>query len=625
MHTSNKTYIVCFFFISFFFLSVYAGEVYAQGGDAEALFRRGLVLFKQGKYVSAGLDFKEIVNNHGSTLWAYPAHMMIAKTYFNLGDFKLAESTAVDLRNRHPKGLYAEWSHYFTAACKFKTGEVNQAASILAELVQETKDKELKSRSLSALKASISPVIEHEIFLKILEDHEIKQSELDEVKPFDSSVSHAKSDDLYLDSSPFKRTRVWETDSHFKIGLLSPLTGINSDLGIQLLKGVRTALESNTLAKELPVELIVEDTESDPVTAVLKTRKLIEAGVVVIIGPVLSESTIAAATESQVYGIPFLAPTATNNGLTRLGKYVFQLNFNPGIQARALADYAINTLDFSNFAVIASNDIWGITVADTFSREMEKQGAVSIWTESLNPDISMTNHEILMNIREHAPESESSMDSLVVIYHGNAFPDTLILEKNPFLRGERKLGPVDSINCILVSATSEDAIQISSQIMEYNISTVILGDYGWWSNENAFEGSERYIEGAYVIAPAGELSGGLGLSYFNEVSRPPETRDIPLMKGADALNLILYCIERGASDPDELVGLLESVKDFQGVASRITIDPENHTNTAVEIIRVEDGRYVPSDTARNDSMYRNKNSYAEGSPEIIENIIPTGP
>ena len=97
------------------------------------------------------------------------------------------------------------------------------------------------------------------------------------------------------------------------------------------------------------------------------------------------------------------------------------------------------------------------------------------------------------------------------------------------LRGERKLGPVDSIDCILVSATSEDAIQIASQIMEYNISTVIMGDYGWWSNENAFEGSEKYIEGAYVIAPAGELSGGVGLSYFNGVSRPLETRDIPLM------------------------------------------------------------------------------------------------
>ena len=621
MHNSIITSIL----ISFLILCTYTGEIFAQSGEAEALFRRGVVLYKQDKYVSASLDFKEIVNSHGSSPWAYAAQMMIAKTYFNLGDYKLAESTAVDLRNLYPKGRYSEWSYYITAACRLKAGEANQAASILAELIQETDNKELKSRSLSALKFSFSPAIENEVLLKILDDHGIKQSDLDAAKPFGSYASRDKSNDLYSDSNTAKRTRDWETDSYLKIGLLSPLTGINADLGIQLLKGVRTALENSTLAKELNIELIVEDTGSDPVTAVLKTRRLIEAGVLVIIGPVLSESTIAAATESQAQGIPFLAPTATNDGLTHIGKNIFQLNFNPGIQARALADFAVNTLDFSNFAIIASNDVWGMTVAETFSGEMEKLGAVSIWSDNLNPDISLTNHEILMNIREHAPESLTSMDSLVVIYHGNAFADTLVLKKNLLLRGERKLGPVDSIDCIMVSATSEDAIQIASQIMEYNISTVILGDYGWWSNENAFEGGEKYIEGAYVIAPVGELSGGVGLSYFNGVSRPPETRDIPLMKGADALNLILYCIEKGARDPEELVGLLESIKDFQGVSSRITIDPERHTNTAVEIIRVENGRYIPYNTASNDTMYRYKNDHTEDSLEMIENTIPSGP
>ena len=621
MHNS----IITFILISFLFLHTYTGEVFAQNGDAKALFRRGTVLFKQGKYVSASLDFKEIVNNHGSSPWAYHAQMMIAKTYFNLGDYKLAESTAIDLRNRYPKGRYAEWSYYITAACRLKNGEVNQAASILAELVQKTENKDLKSHSLRALKFSVSPVIGNEVLSKILEDYGIKQSDLDAAQPFDSYASRGETDDLYHDSSTVKKTTVWQAGSHLKIGLLSPLTGINEDLGIQLLKGVQTALENSSHAKELEIELIVEDTGSDPVTAVLKTRRLIEAGVIVIIGPVLSESTIAAATESQAHGIPFLAPTATNNGLTRIGKYIFQLNFNPGIQARALADFAVNRLDFSNFAIIASNDVWGMTVAETFSDEMEKLGAVSIWSDNLNPDISLSNHEILMNIREHAPESQSSMDSLAVINYGNAFPDTLVLKKNLLLRGERKLGPVDSIDCILVSATSEDAIQIASQIMEYNISTVIMGDYGWWSNVNAFEGSEKYIEGAYVIAPSGELSGGVGLSYFNGVSRPPETRDIPLMKGADALNLIVYCIEKGARDPDEIVGILESINDFQGVSSRITIDPEHHTNNAVKIIRIENGRYIPYGTASSDTMYLHKNVYAEDSLKKIENTIPSGP
>ncbi len=607
--------------ISFIFLCSFTGEIFARNGDAEALFRRGSVLFKQGKYVSASLDFKEIVNSYGSDPWAYSAQMMISKTYFNLGDYKLAETAAIDLRNRFPQGRYAEWSYYIISACRLITGDVNQAASLLAELVQKTDNKNLKSRSLSALKFSVSPVIENEVLSKILKDYGIKQSDVDSTKPLDSIAYNVE----YPDSFTVNKKTVWDAGSPLKIGLLSPLTGINEALGFQLLKGVQTALKSNAFAKELRIELIVEDTGSDPVTAVLKTRRLIEAGVMVIIGPVLSESTIAAATESQAHKIPFIAPTATNNGLTRIGKYIFQLNFNPGIQAKALADFAVNILNFSNFALITSNDVWGVTVAETFTGEMEKLGAVGIWSDNLNPDISLSNHEILMNIREHAPESQSSLDSLVVIHHGNAFPDTLILKKNLMLRGERKLGPVDSIDCILVSATSEDAIQIASQIMEYNISTVIMGDYGWWSNENAFAGSEKYIEGAYVIAPAGELSGGVGLSYFDGVSRSPETPDIPLMKGADSLNLILHCIEKGARDPDELVEILESINDFKGVSSRITIDPENHTNNAVEIIRIENGRYIPYYTAGSNTIYLYKNDYAEDSLEKIENTIPSSP
>ncbi|HDY87944.1 MAG TPA: outer membrane protein assembly factor BamD [bacterium] len=623
MQKSIKTYFITCFGILLLFIPI--GDVYAQNGDVEALFRRGSVLFRQEKYVSANLDFKDIVNNHSSSLWASPSYMMIAKTYFNLGDYERAESTVLELRSRYPESRYVGWTYYFSSACKFNKREFNQAASILAELANKTNGEKLKSHSLSALKYAVSPFVNSDYLKKILEDNGIKHSDLDEAQPLDSLGYQYEKDEEYPDSSPVQRRGKLGKDSTIKIGVLVPLTGINSDLGIHLLDGVQTAFAKNTFKDELQVELIVEDTGSDPVTAVLKTRKLIDEGVVVIIGPVLSESTIASATESQAHRIPFVAPTATNVGLTRIGRYIFQLNFNPVIQAEALADFAVNELNFTNFAVIASNDLWGMAVSDTFTKEMKKKGANSIWTDNLNPNKPITNHEILMNIREHAPESESNLDSLVVIYHGNAFPDTVVLKKSPLLRGERKLGPVDSIDCILISATSEDAIQIASQIMEYNINTVILGDYGWWSNESAFDGGEHYIEGAYVIAPAGELSGGSGLSDFYGVSRPPDTHDIPLMKGADAVNLILHCLEKGARDPEELVELLESIKDFQGISSRITIDQKSHTNYAVEIIRIENGRYIRYDEFIKDTLNYLIEEYTEDSLESADRSIPSNP
>lgn len=617
---SIKTVFINTFLISI--LLLFSSRVFAQNEDAEALFRRGSVLFKQGKYVSASLDFKDIVNNYNSGSWAIPAHMMLAKTFFNLEEFEMAESIALKLRNQYPKSSYAEWTYYITAACKFRLGELNQAASILSKLASITNDETLRLRSLSAIRYSILPVADKDIFYKILEENGIKQSDLDNVKPFDPFADRNRVADIFEDSSPVQRVEKWESSFTIKIGLLSPLTGINSDLGNQLLKGVRAALKKNTYVDEKRIELIVEDTESDPVTAVLKTRRLIEEGVIAIIGPVLSLSTIAAAVESQAHGIPFVAPTATDIRLTRIGRYIFQLNFNPVIQAEALADFAANTLNFSNFAVIAINDWWSVAVAEKFSKEMEKNGAVNIWTGYLGHNMSLSD-KILMNIREHAPPSEATMDSIVVIDNGSAFPDTLLLKQDVLLRGERRLGPVDTVDCILVSATSEEAIQIASQIMEYNINTVILGDSGWWSNEKAFEGGEQYIEGAFIVAPAGELSGGSGLSFFSEVSGSLNTHDIPLMKGADACNLLIHCLQNGARDPDTLVEKLESIRDFQGVSSRITIDPERRTNYAVGFIWIRNGSYF----IVNDEIihYNQTKEFTEGSYESTDSSISASP
>jgi len=569
-----------------------AGRVSAQDNDVEALFRRGTVRFKQGKYVSARLDFKEIISEFGSSQWAYPASMMIAKTYFYLGDYELAEVAAAELRRSVPGGRYTDWSFYIEAACRFKQGDPLRSAELLAELAVKTSDTGLRSRSLFALRSVISPVMESTELKAVLERFGISPSDIVSAHPPETFSAEGGVDGFAVEETHPREVLAWERSSSIRIGLLAPLTGFDSELGIQLLRGVRTAFERRSVIEGTEIELLVEDTESDPVTAVLKTRKLIHDGVMVIIGPVLGETTIAAATEAQSHNIPFIAPTATTIGLTRIGPSIFQLNLNPSVQAEALADFAARRMNYTTFAVIASNDMWGKTASASFSRAMEERGARSIWMELLNVYYTNAPHDILMNIRDHAPESESDLDSLAIIDYGYGLMDTLLVKKTPFFRGERKLGPIDSIDCIFVSATSEDALQLASQIMEYNIKTTILGDYGWWSNEIAFEGSQQYIEGACVVAPAGELAGGIGLRYFQETPGKPDTRDIPLMKGADALNIILYSIGQGARDPETLVRTLESIRDFQGVASLITIDPVHHTNTAVAVIRIENGRYV---------------------------------
>jgi len=616
----TRTILIFAFLISILFLN--SDKIFAQNEDAEALFKRGIILFKQGKYVSASLDFKDIINNYSSSPHAHPSHMILAKTFFTLGDFERAMSTALELRNKYPDSPYSEWTYYLIAACKFRMDDVNQAVSMLSDLAAKTNNNTLRLRSLSAIKYTILPVADKGIVYKTLEEKGIKLSDFEKVKPFDTFTDQNKLVDISPDLRSVQQKITWEKSSTIKIGLLSPLTGINSDLGNHLLKGVQTVMTKNSSVDGKRIELVVEDTESDPVTAVLKTRKLIEEGVIAIIGPVLREATISAAVESQALGIPFIAPTTTNVGFTRIGRYVFQLNLNPVIQAEALAAFAVEKLNFSNFAMIADNDPWGVAVAETVSREMEKRGAVNIWTDYLSSDLSLFSHELFTNIREHAPQSLAVLDSLVIFDSGNAFPDTVFLKQDILLSDERRPDPIYSIDCIFVSATSEDAIRIASLIMEYNINTVILGDSGWWSNKKAIMGREKYIEGAFIVAPDGELSGGAGLSNFTDVSESSDTHNVLLMKGADACKLLIHCFQNGARNSDELVKMLESIKDFEGISSRITIDPERHTNNAVNFIRIQEGRYISVD---NENIFNQIEKFTEDAYEPVDNSIPANP
>ncbi|MFC1651280.1 ABC transporter substrate-binding protein [Candidatus Latescibacterota bacterium] len=620
----KSTLIIPIFASLIFAFFISAGNVFAQNDDVEAIFRRGQILFKQSKFVSARLDFKDIVDNYVSSQYVVPSHMMLAKTYFNLGDFKLSESTASEHRSQYPESPYFEWTYYLSAACKFRMGETTQAASILSELASKTNNNLLKLRALSTIKHIIMPVEGTDAINKILAENGIELSELENVKPFETSTDNNTIIDIPAapSSKPSKPQTVWKNGAAIKIGLLSPLSGINSDLGNYLLKGIQSVMAKNPFVDGKRVELIVEDTESSPVTAVLKTRKLAGEGVIAIIGPVLSDSTIPAAVESQSLGIPFIAPTTTTIDFTHIGRNIFQLNSNPIIQAEALAELAYDTLNFSNFAVIAASDPWGIAVAETVSKEMEKRGAVNISTDYIVEDLSISSNDLFTKIREGAPQSNTSTDSMVVYNYGTAFPDTVFIPQEVLLSEERRPVPIDTIDCIFISANSEEAIRVASLIMEYNIRTVILGDSGWWSNRRVFIGNERYLEGAIIVAPGDELYSGTDPSYSHGVSESGNTNNILLTKGADSCSLLIHCLQNGAGNPEELVEMLETIKDFKGVYSQITIDPERHTNSEVNFIQVLDGR---NSVINKDTIFSQIRKFTEDSFETDDETIPANP
>jgi ABC-type branched-subunit amino acid transport system substrate-binding protein len=575
---------VLFIFVSFFL----TGVVSAQNED-EALFRKGLAEYRQEQYAAARDDFRRIIEKHIDSPRFQAAQVMLAKALYRIGAFSAADSIGQKLRNQFPDSRYAEWTFYLESACALRRGNGEHSLRLLAWLAGNARDGMIRARSLRALRYTVIPHCDSDQVSSVLKEYGIERSALNSAEPYGLSDIFEIEDETFSPSAAALSSKEspWRTSPVLRIGLLTPLSGANTEMGNQLLRGVRTAFSDSAYFGEKQVELVVADTFSDPVTAVIKVRELVNQGVSAIIGPVYSISNITAAVEANTHGVPFIAPTATDVGLTDIGSRVFQLNFTPVVQAEALADYAVNTLSVKNVAVIASRDRWGEVLASTFEREIEKKGAKVILTSYFQGDAETEEDvKIVRDIRAHAPKpltftDSTSTEPVIASLDSTASDSTYYSSKN--------LNAIDTVDAVLISATPSDAIRYASRIMEYHIITTLLGDSGW-NYPNVPEDGKQYVNGAVLVAPPGELSGGLG-PLFMERSIRYDDRDTVMMKGYDAAALLRSCIKSGALEPDGITKALESMKDFRGSSSQITIDPLRRVNTAVEFARIRDQKY----------------------------------
>jgi len=563
--------------------------VLADSLDSEAIFKAGLMEFKQGKFVSARLKFSEVITKYSDNENVTASYVMLSKTLFRLGEYDLAESNVLEMRRRFPESIYSEWSNYMIAACQYERGEYKKAGGILASIAGRTKSESLKNYSIKALENELSKKIEQNDYKALFEKNDLKMSLLSENKTTDEKITG--NTDTFLEEN--NNVRNWRNEQTIKIGLVAPLTGSESEKGNELFKGVKAAFEKYPEINGKPLELLVEDTGSDKITTVLKTRYLIKEGVMAVIGPVYGESTITAAIESNASNIPFIAPTTTESEITFIGKNVFLLNTTPLSQSSAIAEYALNTLGFTTAAVITSDDFWGETVKKVFTEKFRNGGGKIIRTEMFDSDASVYNYnDILRRIRDAAPKEEITKQHSLV----TSQPDSLEEysgEQDSSIIGTEKLTPVKTIDFILISALTEDALKIANQIREYNIETTLIGDSGW-NSENVPQDGGEDVEGSYLVINGENYCDSYGSEFFkdNFPQRKSELKNIISRKGYDSAAVLIHCLNKGSYSPETIVKELENVSDFNGLSCKISIDKDTHRNNTVDFIKIEKGKFT---------------------------------
>jgi branched-chain amino acid transport system substrate-binding protein len=195
-----------------------------------------------------------------------------------------------------------------------------------------------------------------------------------------------------------------------KIGSVSPLTGPQTHIGKDNENGARLAVDEINARglvlgdKKVKLELLSEDDQAEPKTATTVAQKLVDAGVVAVIGHLNSGTSIPAAKIYADAGIPQISPSATAVAYTAQGfKTAYRVMANDAQQGKALGQFAVGKLGVKKIAIIDDRTAYGQGLADEFEKAAKAAGG-EIVAREFTSDKSTDFSAILTSIKAKAPE-----------------------------------------------------------------------------------------------------------------------------------------------------------------------------------------------------------------------------
>lgn len=173
-----------------------------------------------------------------------------------------------------------------------------------------------------------------------------------------------------------------------RVGAVLPLTGRFASVGELLREGYELALqERGGGVGRTRVVLEVRDDGSDPERAVELVSELERGGVVAILGPVRSESFVAAARARRNPRLPLVSPTATEVLASAPHAYtLWSRQRRDADVARDLAEWTVARLGLRRAAVLYPVGEQDRAVAEAFARAVREAGGEVSRIVSYPPD-----------------------------------------------------------------------------------------------------------------------------------------------------------------------------------------------------------------------------------------------
>ncbi len=592
--------------------------IFAQTDNSpvDSLFSNAVSYYTAGRYGQALQKLENLDR-------LYPGHsrltaslLMQGKSLYKLKEYTKALNVFKKMASEHPGSQYRDDVHYGLGTVYYQVQMYPQSVQNLLKVVEESQDKELQKKAaklsseimdyrmntveLQTLLEEVASEREKAAVILRLAQREIDDQHYQNARKvlLEFKRNYPKSSFLPKMDSLLERTRV--TNPVVKIGVILPLSGPLEEQGKNFLDGLEYA--ARIANQQIPrIQLIVRDSESRMITAILAAQELVRnEEIIALIGELESDISAAIAAVAKEWKCPLLVPVATEDGITDIGPFVFQLNGNLDNRSKLLADYAVNALGLKRFATLYPADRYGKSMNDGFKKYVEEKGGkilIEKWyfegTEDLRPQFD--------KIREFGIE-QMIKDTLIVIVpkerlpryytHTNRLYTDMTVKE---LVDSTELA-VTAFDGLFMPIYSEDLPFLIPQLATANLNARVFGGVTWDDPEVLVENQkyidERYRNGVvflsdFYIDPSDYRFFQMRDTFREAVGKTPEKMEV---FGFDTANFLISSLG-SISTREEMGEALASKRQYEAMRNRMDFN-EKRVNTSIRLLQFIGGRIL---------------------------------
>jgi ABC-type branched-subunit amino acid transport system substrate-binding protein len=599
--------------------------------DVERTFQDALSLFRARQFEEADGLFTRITEQAPESHRVTAAYIMSAKSCYRLGEYDKSMSMLKTLRDRYPTSEYVDDAGYTNGLDLYQLRQFLPAAREFLAVRQTSPDTLLQAHAEQMLGVVALAHLRIEELRQLLQEASIPPTRsllavrLAEKVLNAGNVSGAENLLRPITALPPTTPFVAEAaalldriekSGILRVGVVLPLMQSSGEstpggAGEEMLNGIRLAVDEYN-AEALPkVNLDVRDSEHDAGVAARQVSELtMDDGILAIVGPVFSNEAFAAANLANARGVPLITPTATFDGIAATGDYAFQANPDFSMRGRAMAQYAYAEKNARRFAVLSATDTVSKLLTNAFIDEVGKLGGQLVDAEWYDPGstdlrsqltemrrraMALTEHMVVNFAARLRPSdltkilklgvprilvdslnangASMDVDSLLGP-GGQRIADSLRIptERTKALYDSLEI-PVTTVDAVFLPISDQGEIGIvTSQLRLLNFQTQLLGT-GNWYDLNELDQNRSYANGVVFSTDAYWEEVDQRYQQFEEkframFSKAPTSN---AMFGYDTMQLLLRVIRRGATRREDIASALSTVRNFQGVHSKISL------------------------------------------------------